>query len=422
MKKRSASKHVKKKKVSGGVRMMKVFCCIAIVYFSMQMGKTVFNGVETVAATRVTVDQSITASGYFLRNETVVEGTTSETVQHVVHNGEKVQTGTQLAVEYSNASALANSRALSALQDKITLLQTVLNASAVTEDTGKLDQLIAIQMQNVTAQLKNGDLSGLSEASSEMRQLILRRGAGVQDAEALQTELLSLQEQQASLLHTAASLSNTIVSPCDGYFCDTVDGYETVFTITDIDGTSTEKALTVETLAQKAATNVQSDSKALGRIMQGFYWYYAAALPAEDASAMKKGQSVNLRFPQISEDIPASVYAVRPDTSQQKTLVILKSNYIRSELLSMREQTADIILGTYTGIKIPKSAIHMLNGQLGVYTLNGNVSNFKPIETLYEGDRYYVVKQTNIDNDGIVLQDNIIIHARGLGDKKVVIK
>ena len=106
--------------------------------------------------------------------------------------------------------------------------------------------------------------------------------------------------------------------------------------------------------------------------------------------------------------------------------MILSGMDITPELVTMRFQSAEIIRDSYTGIKVPKSAVKIQvdeqgKQKQGVYILTGSVSRFKPIEVLYEGEDYYIVNQGNsAKNTGLVVGDNIIVKARGLEDKKVV--
>ncbi|MBP3372545.1 MAG: hypothetical protein J6L88_08490, partial [Clostridia bacterium] len=78
------------------------------------------------------------------------------------------------------------------------------------------------------------------------------------------------------------------------------------------------------------------------------------------------------------------------------------------------------------GIKVPKSAVKIQvdedeKQQQGVYILPDSMSRFKPIDVLFEGEDYYVVRQgDNDDNTGLVVGDTIIIKARGLEDMKVI--
>ena len=101
-------------------------------------------------------------------------------------------------------------------------------------------------------------------------------------------------------------------------------------------------------------------------------------------------------------------------------LVIFTSDDMNKDLVSMRKEVGDIVLDSYTGLKIPKEAVRMKDDQPGVYVLNGTVASFKTIEMLYTGPDYYIVKQNVIGNDSLVVNDDVIVHAKDVEDKKVV--
>ena len=411
----TGGKHVKKRKAAPGSRMVLVIGGLALMYFVAKLIGALFGGVETVSASHVNVDDAITATGCFIRNEVVVAGAQGETVEHVVHSGEKVYTGARLAVEYADASALEVSRELRQLSGEISLLQSTIQSSGDLSDTARLDQLITIQMRALAAQTHDGMIRDLDEDASALRQLVMRRVAGSQDAQELTTQLASLQQRQQSLQSSVSARTNVISAPCAGYFSETVDGYESVFQAPEID------KLTLASFEDKLSAPVTPDAGALGKVMQGFEWYFACIVPKEDAASLSAGRSYRLRFSQVSQDVKATLYAARPSDDGSRTLLIFRSNIISSELVSMRQQVVDIVRSSYNGIKVPKNAVRTdEKGNLGVFTLSGSVSRFKQIEPIYEGDKYYVIKQASTEDAGVVVQDEIIVKGRELRDQKVV--
>lgn len=413
---RKSGKHLMKKRRAAGSRMVLIFAGIALLYFAGQIYGALSGNIETVSATHVTVDDALSVTGCFIRNEQIVAGTTGDTVEHVVHSGERVHVGSRLAVEYADQTALDNNRKLDALNAQISLLQAALQSTGDLADAGKLDQLISMRMQTLAAQTGQGSITDLSNSSIALRQLVLRRMAGRQDQKTLQGDLDTLKKQQTSLLGTVGTHTKVISAPSAGYFSGAVDGYETVLTTDSLD------KLDVDTFSAKLSAPVTLDNKALGKIVRGFYWYFGAVVDKNEAQEFAAGHSYALRFAQVSEDVPVTLEMIRVQEAGDKALLLFKGAVFDSELVSMRQQVVDIIRGTYTGIKVPKNAIRTQGNALGVYTLSGSVSRFKKINPLYEGDTYYVIEQGNTADTGVVVQDNIIVKARGLEDKKVVKK
>ena len=64
--------------------------------------------------------------------------------------------------------------------------------------------------------------------------------------------------------------------------------------------------------------------------------------------------------------------------------------------MSSRSATAritecEILNKQYKGIKIPKSAIHFENGEIGVYVNFSNIAQFKKINPIFEDSNYVIV-------------------------------
>ena len=73
----------------------------------------------------------------------------------------------------------------------------------------------------------------------------------------------------------------------------------------------------------------------------------------------------------------------------------------------------------YEGIKMPASAVHMNNGEKGVYALVASVVEWRKAEVLYTQGDYVVLAYDEKDEDGIRLYDQIITRGKELRDGKV---
>ena len=177
--------------------------------------------------------------------------------------------------------------------------------------------------------------------------------------------------------------------------------------------------LTLSSLEKLSKKNPASTS-GKGKVVSGYAWYYAAKVSDADAKNLKQGNSVKLRFSQISQDVSATIQAVRDDESNDSTLVIFQSEDMDVELVSMREQVATVVVDSYAGLKVPKSAVRMENDEMGVYVLSNSVASYKKIDPLYEGSDFYIVKQNVTGNDSLVVNDDIIVEAKDVNDKKVM--
>ena len=87
-----------------------------------------------------------------------------------------------------------------------------------------------------------------------------------------------------------------------------------------------------------------------------------------------------------------------------------------------RCETVQVDLKTYEGIRIDKAALHIVNGQRGVYVKYGNLQRFLKITTLYENDSYILVPEDGKlgSANEVRLYDEIIVQGTNLQDGKLL--
>ena len=392
-----------------------------IIMLSIVLWQIMVNRTETQTATKVTVNDSFMANGWFFRNEVVVQGTTGDTVKHIVQGGEKVQKNAALAIVYANANALESSQKISVLDDQIELLENTAQMITTGSDTVKIESMITNKIVEISSQMQQSTVSGIQSGVNEFRNLCLRRAIDTVDKEVLLNQAQSLKSERNYLEQQIGNSSMTIASPASGFFSEIVDGFETQLTISTLDNMTAKE---LENLDSSKINSASSDT--LGKIVQDFRWYFAMSVPKEKIEDLSVGDSLLLRFAQVSSDIQVSVYDIHKQKNQENALLIVSGMEITPEILSMRYQSVEVIKKIYTGIQVPKSAVRIQtdsegNNTQGVFILPDSISRFKPIEVLYEYGDYYIVKQgTTTQNTGLVVGDKIIVKGRDLEDLKVV--
>lgn len=392
-----------------------------IIMLSIVLWQIMVNKTETQTAVKVTVNDSFMSNGWFFRNEVMVQGTTGDTVKHIVQGGEKVQKNAALAVVYTNASALENSQKISVLDDQIELLESAAQMITNGSDSVKIESMITNKIAELSSEMQQSSVSGMESSVTELRNLCLRRAIDSVDKETLLEQAQSLTSERNYLQQQIGNSSITIASPASGFFSEVVDGFESKLTISSLD---TMTASELENLDPSKITTTSSDT--LGKVVQDFRWYFAMSVPKENVEDLSVGDSLLLRFAQVSSDIQVSVNDIRKQKNDENALLIVSGMEITPEILSMRYQSVEVIKEIYTGIQVPKNAVRIQtdsegNSIQGVFILPDSISRFKPIEVLYETGNYYIVKQgTTTQNTGLVVGDRIIVKGRDLEDLKVV--
>ena len=102
--------------------------------------------------------------------------------------------------------------------------------------------------------------------------------------------------------------------------------------------------------------------------------------------------------------------------------LVFECQSINAEILSFGQETAQIDIKTFEGIRIDKEALHIVDGSRGVYVKYGNLQRFLKITILYEDENYILIPDdgaVGTDNE-VRLYDEIIVQGTNLQDGKLL--
>ena len=126
-----------------------------------------------------------------------------------------------------------------------------------------------------------------------------------------------------------------------------------------------------------------------GQIATGFSWKFYAVCDLDTAARFDGLSTVKISVPgKQNTPLSATVEEVTEDKDNGIAKIVLQCQTISAEVLGLGCETVQVDLKTYEGIRIDKAALHIVNGQRGVYVKYGNLQRFLKITTLYENDSY----------------------------------
>ena len=171
-------------------------------------------------------------------------------------------------------------------------------------------------------------------------------------------------------------------------------------------------------------------------------------LPAKDAETLKNRSShmtgserLYLRFTKnVDRDLEVELVSIGQEENGRCVAVFRGNTYLQ-ELTLLRRQSAEIVLDSTDGIRVPRAALRSAVREVtetdpeteeettkqvsvtGVYCVSGAKAVFKPVEVLYTGEDYAVVRTTaDAEAEKLRLRpgDEVIVAARDLYDGKVI--
>ena len=164
----------------------------------------------------------------------------------------------------------------------------------------------------------------------------------------------------------------------------------------------------------------EADAHAIGRLITSTTWYYACVVPASELSDVEEGDRATLTFARDYYQ-PVTMRVERLGENEAGSrLLVLSSDRALQNVTLLRQQSAEIVFTSYAGLRVPKSAVRVENGQTGVYILEGTLAKWKPITILHDTGESYVVTLDTSSTNNLWPGDELIINAKNLYDGKVV--
>lgn len=422
-----------KQRALGTKFLLAVITLAVVAYFGIQAAHYFADPMTTTVAYTYSVDRSVSLSGYVAREELVLESS-SGLLRQERTEGERVSAGGVVAVVYADEASLDRQNELDTLRARLEQLEFAQEAAEGAEVALKLDNQIIQNILDLRSALAADRLDRAETYGADLRSLVLKRDYTYSETEDLSSQITELKSQSSTLEAQAAASTRRITAPEAGLYSAVVDGYEQVLTPESL------KTLTPSTLtALRADESVQSE---VGKLILGDNWYYAAIVSQADAETLSSARSIYLRFSKsVEQDLPVSVYHISEEENGRVVVVLKGSSYL-PELTLLRQQSAEVILGNLEGIRVPREALRAEktsvdeNGELvtteqtGVYCLVGMEARFKPVEVLYSGDGFALVRSIYDSAAGDLTGsqevarlrsgDQVIVTGRDLYDGKVL--
>ena len=409
---------------------------LALVYVAYLLISANFEMYPTENAVKATVTNKISANGFIIRDETILTNDTSGVLSYQCLNGEAVNAGGEVAKIFSDekdAVSQSNADRLESKKNSLEALQrnTVLGTMSLDIINNNIKSKLIGYLENVN----NNSVSSVKNDADSLVSSISQRQIYTGKIKNFNSEIEELGAQASQLRSSAGDSIGSVITPVAGYFTEFCDGYET-----SVDYGSVEN-MTLDDLHSVKKKSVPSN--AAGKVVSNVTWYVACEVSSDEAASLTVwDSSVTVLLKEAStEAIPAEIYKIQQE-GDDRALVILSCDYMNNGFLEARSEPIEIGMGTYTGLRVSRRAIHddyvtkvtydendnahkEQKKVQGVYVLYGSEVQFKQISILH-ADEDYVICDTNpeegvlFNGKTVSLYDKVIIKGDDLYDGKVI--
>ena len=409
--------------------MIAILCLGAAVYAAVAILRNWEEPLVTAYAYAYTQDVGMEAVGLLVRQETVLTDKAGSYVDHILSEGEKAAAGQAVALLYSDPSALATRQSIRALRAEIEQMEYALSSGTQAVNVSRLDAQVLSSITALRGLTARGDLTTLEEYTLNLRTLVFKRDYAYGDTAAA-GQLAALIEdrrtQLADLNRSLNQVSRTVYAPASGVFSSSADGGEDAVSPDMLD------ALTAESLSALLSRKPEPRENAVGKLITGSTWYFAALLSNTD-TGLRQGGTYMLNFTgDYYGRIPMTLERVAAEGEQ--TLAVFSCRTHLSDTTLLRVQTVDVVIRQIEGIRVPRKALRIETetvvnddgstrevNRYKVYTVIRSQAREQEVEVLYTDDDFYLVRPVKeTASDRLRAGDEVILSSSGIYDGKVV--
>ena len=393
-------------------RLLSIFIALLLFfYIGYQIYSANYSTVRTETALSKTEADTIETTGIAIRKESLIEQPANGVVAYAIEDGGHIHKGGTVAVTYANEADATAQRRLQELDSEIEKLQK-LNAPGDTyaANPDSLNKQINQELTDLLIASRQEGLSGLSEYREEFLYLLNEKQIVTEKVTDFNARISTLQAERQSIASSHGTQTGSIASPASGYFISHVDGYEGVFDYDQIED------ITPEEIREKMAMQV-TPSASIGKVCGDFNWYFVCVVDADTALKFQEkanqtsyeARCVTLTFPFASaEPLPAEVVKVNQKDKESEGAVVMRCNNMNASLARLRNETVQIEIEEYDGIRVSQKSVHFetitketydkdgnVNGTVtkevkGVYVMHGSEIQFCQIFPLYSTNSYVI--------------------------------
>ncbi len=392
-----------------------LFAVFVVVYIIGAVWNVIYNPVKTVSALHIEAEDSIEVDGLVVREERVLGAIASGVVEMQVEEGERAAKGDAVAYVYADQAALDKVHQKKDLSERITRLENLMNQGNEVVDLKTVDTAIVKMSEELSSYYETNNFSKMPQVIDDIKNKTLAREYVYRDKSDLKAVIDSLKSERTAIGNV--TVSKAIYATTPGYYSNDSDGLESVLACSKVEELTPSRYKEID---DGISVNSQNDGT-LGKIITEFYWNYATIVSIEEAERINVGKSAKLSFENpLYPDVTAKVQW-KSEAENGKVCVVFRIDEHVGDFTLARKLRANIVIRSYEGLKVPREALRMNEeGVQGVYCLIDSQVKFKPVETIFEKESYYIVKYDSTNTKGLLLYDEIVVSAKELEHRKMV--
>lgn len=337
---------------------------------------------------------------------------------HTVNNGTSVEKGSVVAGLYPISNE-ETARLIEKIDTQIAFLKKCSDIRGGSLDTTDYDKQVKDSYSALVDMIYRGNLSAAGSAGEDWLIAKSKRNLSIGLTSGYEEKIESLKLQREALLSGLGYRQGSVSTSFAGVYYRCYDGMESIMT-DEIAKSGGYADLKNAILAQPE----DNKENIIGKVVTSSKWYAVCSMPIGDALGLKTGNTYNVAFYENGTDVSLRLERTVSDYNENQTICVFSCDTKLSEFADCRFLTGDISVAEYSGLGVPCSAVRCIDGQVGVFIVDGNKARFRKIDIVAERGGRYIVKVYKSDEEGydehLKLYDSVITSGKNIYDGRYV--
>ena len=363
---------------------------IATLYIIYAIYLIVRNPTDTITVNTGTLTVEESATGYVIRDETVVQGDNYKNgIYQIVAEGEKAAKN-QVIFRYYGKNEEEIQSKIDEIDVQIQEAMKETENSIFSSDIETLEEQITETIQNLRT-LK--DTQTLAEYKKDLSEAMLKKAKIIGEESQSGSYIKKLIEQREQYEEELTGDSEYMKAPISGIVSYKVDELEEVLTPDSIENLTEED---LESLDLKTGKIISTNDES-AKVINNFNCYIATILKTDIAQEAQVGDVVKLTLSSESE-IEAEVYYLKKQ-DDGNMLVVFEIDTLTEDLILYRKISINITWWSYSGMKVSNDAI--LEDDDGLkYVIKKESTGTEKIlvKVLKKTDQYSIISNYSADD------------------------
>ena len=365
-------------------------------------------------------EDSVSASGVIVRNETVYTAETGGSLQSQVSDETRVAKGKKIASLYTDGIDSALKAELDGINDKISRLEASTSQTQVFgNDIATVETRVKSGVNELVDASVSNDLSNLAVVAKELSELSGAQSEMSGDKSPRQNALNELYTKRKETEGRIQSAKKDIYSKAAGVYISGVDGCENILTPDAVKNMGPEQFNGLNIPKRSETKEHYSAGETICKTVDNGIWYAAAVVNADSVYGLSAGKSLKIRMPELDGTaVNGQVEYISENSGGQALVMVSSRQYIKG-VYSERCVKLDLIMNTYYGIEIPMSAVRVSGEDTGVFVNTDGVARFKKVNILYKNNDIAIVEKSE-QNDRLRLYDPVIVNGSSVEAGEII--